>query len=129
MSEESDESELTVTDALEGEPVNLPPVVPPDTKAPVQFNQQVNLSIQQIPASAWDRLAPKQIVEVSGMILKQIESTDERHFTFATEAVRRRSKGMMVAIIAGSVVAVTGYLSVLFLALKGHDLAAVTVGA
>jgi hypothetical protein len=47
----------------------LPPVVPPATKSPIQFNQQVNLSIQQIPSSAWDRLSADQILEISKMIV------------------------------------------------------------
>jgi hypothetical protein len=65
----------------------LPPVVPPATKAPVQFNQQVNLSIQQIPSTAWDRLAPEQIVDISKMIVNQIEATDKRHFDYAMDEV------------------------------------------
>jgi hypothetical protein len=112
----------------ETQPVSLPPVIPPTTKAPVQFNQQVNLSIQQIPATAWDRLAPDQIVEVSKMIIKQIEVTDQRHFDFARESVKRRATGMIVAVVCGSLIALSGYAGVVFLALKGHEMAAAIIG-
>jgi len=62
------------------------------------------------------------------MIIKQIEITDQRHFDFARESVKRRAAGMIVAIICGSVIAVSGYASVVWLAVKGHDLAAAIVG-
>jgi hypothetical protein len=129
MSEENGEQERDPQEPPEIEKVTLPPVIPPTTKAPVQFNQQVNLSIQQIPATAWDRLTPDQIVEVSGMIIKQVEVTDQRHFEFAKDSVQRRHKGMIIAMICGCVIAVVGYVSVVVLALEGHELAAVTVGA
>ena len=38
-----------------------PPPNPPQTKTPVQFNQQLNY-YQQIPSSAWDGLSNEQIV-------------------------------------------------------------------
>ena len=58
--------EEVVKDAAAKPPASLelPPVSPPSTKIPVQFNQQVNV-YQQIPPSAWDRLEFDQIVELS----------------------------------------------------------------
>jgi hypothetical protein len=44
-----------------------PSVVPPKTKAPVNFNQQNNF-YQQIPTSAWDRLSNEQVVDLSKQI-------------------------------------------------------------
>jgi hypothetical protein len=44
--------EVVKAEPVELEP-QLPPVSPPSTKAPIQFNQQVNV-YQQIPQSAWD---------------------------------------------------------------------------
>jgi hypothetical protein len=128
MSEESaPPKEAASQGSADIEQVSLPPVIPPQTAAPVQFNQQVNLSIQQIPASAWDRLNPEQIVEVTKMIVNQIEATDQRHFDFATESVRRRSRGMTLAVICGTVITVAGYAATAWLALQGHELAAAFV--
>lgn len=67
---------------VKAEPVEvdqLPPVTPPTTKAPVQFNQQVNV-YQQIPQSAWDRLDAEQIMELSRRIIEQIDVADKRQF-------------------------------------------------
>lgn len=68
----------------------LPPVTPPATKAPIQFNQQVNVSIQQIPPSAWDRLNPEQIMELSKDIIRQIDIADKREFEYALEEIRSK---------------------------------------
>lgn len=57
--------------AIAAEPV-LPPVVPPTTKTPFQFNQQIN--IQQIPSRAWEKLSADQIVDLTKTIVNQIEN-------------------------------------------------------
>jgi hypothetical protein len=105
----------------------LPPVVPPATKAPIQFNQQVNLSIQQIPSSAWDRLSPDQILEISKMIVTQIDSTDKRHFDYAMDAVKRSASGKRLSIACGSVIALAGFGATLYLSLQGHEFVAMGV--
>ncbi len=105
----------------------LPPVIPPATKAPVQFNQQVNLSIQQIPTTAWDRLAPEQIVDISKMIVTQIEATDKRHFDYAMDEVKRSASGKKTAIFCGSLITIAGFGATLWLALTGHDMACLAI--
>jgi hypothetical protein len=40
--------------------IPLPLSPPPETKFPLQFNQQVN--VYQIPQNAWDRLTPQETV-------------------------------------------------------------------
>ncbi|HEV2200020.1 MAG TPA: hypothetical protein VGR73_09370 [Bryobacteraceae bacterium] len=59
----------------------IPPVLPPRTSAPFQFNQQVN--IQQIPPKVWDKLTPDQIFELSRKIIDQVEVMDKRQFDIA----------------------------------------------
>lgn len=76
----------------------LPPVNPPSTKAPVQFNQQVNF-YQQIPQTAWDRLAPEHIVDLSKAIIAQIDVADKRQFDYAMEHARKEQSGKRLAII------------------------------
>ena len=105
----------------------LPPVVPPHTSAPVQFNQQLNLSIQQIPTSAWDRLTPAQVVDISKTIIGQIDASDKRHFDYAMEEIKRSSAGKRVSIVCGSVVALLGYGITGYLAMHGHDLIAMAI--
>jgi hypothetical protein len=100
------------------EPV-LPLVVPPQTSAPVQFNQQLNLSVQQIPSSAWDRLSPEQIVDISKMIVNQIDATDQRHFDYAMENVKRSASGKKVALWCGGLIFLIGVGATTFLATHG----------
>ena len=65
--EDLNESNLEKADPLVNEtPAPLP--APPQTKTPIQFNQQVNV-YQQIPHSAWDGLSANQIVDLSKEIL------------------------------------------------------------
>ena len=116
------EGQRTVTP----EPI-LPAVVPPQTSAPVQFNQQLNLSIQQIPSSAWDRLSPEQVVDISKRIVDQIDATDKRHFDYAMDGVKRSASGKKVAICVGAVVSVAGFAATTFLAIYGHEIVALSV--
>lgn len=108
------------------EPV-LPLVVPPQTSAPVQFNQQLNLSVQQIPNSAWDRLSPEQIVEISKMIVNQIDATDQRHFDYAMESVKHSTSGKKVSIWCGGLIFLIGVAATTFLATHGHEITALTI--
>ena len=102
--------------------VQLPPLKPPQTIAPVQFNQQVNLSIQQIPTSAWDKLSSEQIL-VSGQIIAQVDAADKRQFVYAMEK-SRSSSGKRMAIICGSVVTAVGYSISGYLASHGQSMVA-----
>jgi len=108
------------------EPV-LPIIVPPQTSAPVQFNQQLNLSVQQIPSSAWDRLSAAQIVDISKQIITQIDATDQRHFDYAMEKVRRSTSGRKVAIWCGGLIFLVGVAATTYLATHGHEMIALTI--
>jgi hypothetical protein len=121
---ESDEGRVELQ--AQTEPV-LPDVVPPQTKAPIQFNQQVNLSIQQIPQLAWDRLSPDQIVEISRMIVTQVDSTDKRHFDYAMDEVKRSASGKKIAMSCGAFVAIAGFGATAYLAMNNHELIALAI--
>ena len=100
------------SDAIEKSPepsITLPPVSPPQTIAPMQFNQQVNFSIQQIPTSAWDRLSSEQILEISKEIISQNDSADKRQFDYAMEEIKHSSGGKRLSVICGSVVTAIAY--------------------
>jgi len=75
---------------------NIPPIVPPQTNAPTQLNQQVN--IQQIPPRVWEKLTPEQIVALSNRILDQVESMDKRHFEIAKHNAHEGSKNRRIAL-------------------------------
>jgi len=105
----------------------LPTVIPPQTSVPVQFNQQLNLSIQQIPTSAWDRLSPDQVVEISKMIVSQIDASDKRQFDYAMDEVKRSSSGKKTAICFGAIIALAGFTATTYLSLHGHELAGLTI--
>jgi hypothetical protein len=107
--------------------VQLPPLKPPQTIAPVQFNQQVNLSIQQIPTSAWDKLSSEQILEVSKQIIGQVDAADKRQYEYAMEEIRHSSSGKRMAVICGSVVTAAGYLISGYLAAHGQSLVAACI--
>ncbi len=84
----------------------LPPVSPPKTNAPFQFNQQVN--IQQIPPRVWEKLSPEQIVDLSKTILRQVDEMDSRHFTFAMESSKKSAQVARIGIFVGGLIAVVG---------------------
>jgi hypothetical protein len=117
----------TKADPVEG--VQLPPLKPPQTIAPIQFNTQVNLSIQQIPTSAWDRLSSEQILEVSKQIIAQVDAADKRQFDYAMEEIRRSSSGKRIAIVCGSLVTAVGYAISGYLATHGQSLIAACIAA
>ncbi len=114
---------------IKPEPIDaelLPPVTPPTTKAPVQFNQQVNI-YQQIPQSAWDRLTADQVVELSKTIINQIDVADKRQFDFAIEQETTSRTGKKIAICCGSAVAIIGFAATAYLAANGHEVAAMSI--
>jgi hypothetical protein len=104
----------------------LPPVVPPSTKTPFTFNQQVN--IQNIPSKAWDKLSPEQIVDLSKTIIEQVDKIDRRHFDWAMDCAVRSEKTHKMAMSIGGGIAIVGILAVGYLSLEGHQLVAGMMG-
>lgn len=104
----------------------LPQVTPPTTKAPVQFNQQVNV-YQQIPPSAWDRLTPEQVVELSKMIVTQIDVADKRQFDYAIKQTETETSGKKLAIVCGSLVALIGFVAAAYLGTHGQMAIALSI--
>lgn len=92
--EKQSEPEKTNGDATVIQAIPVPSSPPPDTKIPIQFNQQVN--VYQIPQNAWDRLTPVQVMELTKVILDQADATDKRHFEFATEQAKRDDSGKAI---------------------------------
>lgn len=113
--------ELTTSDAE-----LLPPVVPPNTKAPFTFNQQVN--IQNIPSQAWDRLSPDQIVDLSKTIIEQVDKIDRRHFDWAMDRAKRSERSQYCAMVIGGLVAIAGIICVAYLSANGHQVVASILG-
>jgi len=128
MPEDGDDkkqSELPLGEPSVGDS-SLPPVVPPTTKTPFQFNQQIN--IQQIPPRAWEKLSADQIVDLTKTIMSQIEKTDERQFKWAIEQNQTSAKTQRVGMIVGGVIAVLGVGGTVYLAAEGHTLIAGMLG-
>jgi hypothetical protein len=105
--------------ALEASADQLPAIIPPQTKTPVSFNQQIN-NFQQIPPSAWDGLTPSQRMELSKSILKQMDSMDQRHYDYAVTQVQTETKRGTIRAICGSVIAMAGFLIAAYLGLHGQ---------
>jgi len=126
MPDDSQEDDHQLTAQTGTEPVILPPVSAPSTKAPFQFNQQIN--IQQIPPKAWDKLAPEQIVELSKVIVAQIEKSDERQYnwamTQATNAVKTQTRALWI----GGIVAIVGVAATTYLSIEGQQVVAAILG-
>jgi len=104
----------------------LPQVTPPNTKTPVQFNQQVNI-YQKIPPTAWDRLTPEQVVELSKVIVSQIDIADKRQFDYAVKQTESETAGKKIAIIWGASVAVVGFGCAAYLGIHGQAIVAVSI--
>jgi hypothetical protein len=104
----------------------LPPVSPPQTKTPVQFNQQVNV-YQQIPPSAWDRLNPEQVVELSKVIVQQIDVADKRQFDYAIQKNKSSCSGKKTAIVCGSAITIGGFGATIYLGMHAHELIALSI--
>jgi hypothetical protein len=115
-------AELTSV-AADSEP---PEIIPPKTKAPVNFNQQNNF-YQQIPTSAWDRLSTEQVVELSKQILKMSDDQDERHFQYAKERLNRTEVQNRRNLFLGSFVVLVGFCLTGYLAMNSHELVALTI--
>jgi len=115
---ENKQTDLPLGDPVNAEPV-LPPVVPPATKTPFQFNQQIN--IQQIPTRAWEKLSADQIVDLTKTIMQQIEKSDERQFNLSLEQAKSSARTQRTAMIIGGVVALVGFSAATYLATQGHQ--------
>jgi hypothetical protein len=118
---------LDLTPSPTGQPeAGLPPVVPPQTSAPFQFNQQVN--IQQIPPKVWERLTPEQIVDLSKTIVSQVERMDKRHYELALERAKRAAAMRQHAMLIGGSVALAGIAATTYLASHGDGIVAGILG-
>ena len=103
-----------------------PPPTPPQTKTPVQFNQQVNV-YQQIPKSAWTGLNSDQIVDLSKVILHQMETFDKRQFDYAMDQSGKQDSRKRRTLTYGSIVTVIGFIITAYLAKNGYELVAMTI--
>ena len=110
---------------IQAEPV-LPPVVPPATKTPFQFNQQIN--IQQIPPKALEKLSPDQTFELTKSLLQQFERSDERQFKHAMEQIESSAKTQRIAMLIGGLIAVGGVAAVTYLTMQDHQVIAAILG-
>ena len=61
------------------------------------------------------------------MIVKQIDATDQRHFDYAMESVKRSTSGKKVAIWCGGLIFFVGVAATTFLATHGHEISALTI--
>src|SRR5215469_8282070 len=120
------EENVPVVPAEPVEPEQLPAVTPPTTKAPVQFNQQVNI-YQQIPQSAWDRLTPEHIMDLSKTIIQQIDVADKRQFDYALDQAKKDGTRKTQTTICGTIVAVIGFGFTAYLAMNGHEMIALSI--
>jgi hypothetical protein len=114
---------------VKAEPVEvdqLPTVTPPSTKAPVQFNQQVNI-YQQIPQSAWDRLTADQVMDLSKTIIQQIDIADKRQFDYAVDQAKKEESRKTFTSICGTLVAIVGFGLTAYLAMHGHEMISLTI--
>jgi len=103
-----------------------PEIVPPKTKAPVQFNQQNNF-YQQIPNTAWDRLSPDQVVELSKRILDHANELDKRDYDFAKDRIGREDQRGKRNLYLGSVIVVVAFSVAGYLSIHGHEFIASTI--
>ena len=128
MPEASDKSDQQPLDlkSTDAEPVvvdsqRIPPVVPPHTATPFQFNQ---VNIQQIPPKVWHKLSPEQIFELSRRIIDQVETMDKRQFDIAKERNATQARSRSIAMIAGGIVAIAGIGASTYLASAGNAIVA-----
>ena len=121
------DSEASHSSKADVKPVDLMPVPPspPDTKTPVQFNQQIN--VFPIPQSAWGQLNADQIVELSKAVLHHANVVDERQFKFAMAQSGRDSTGKKWATTVGGVITIAGFGAAAFLAYSGNTIAAISI--
>lgn len=108
------------------DPQSLPPLNPPATKTPLQFNQQVNV-YQQIPSSAWDSLTQGQVFELTKEILKLSDTIDKRHYEHATNMAEKRSVREKLSISVGGAISFLGIGGAIYLGINGHDMIAMSI--
>lgn len=104
----------------------LPVLRPPETKTPLQLNQQVNV-YQQIPPSAWDSLSQAQVFELTKDILKLSDVIDKRHFDYATSMAAKRSARDKIGMVIGGAIAILGIGGAIYLGTNGHDMIAMSI--
>jgi hypothetical protein len=115
-----------VSDDTPVEPA-LPTIPLPETKTPLHVNTQIN--VQQIPRTAWDRLSPEQVIDLSKTILNNADVIDKRHFDFAMCQAEREDRGKKTGMMIGGAVTVAAYAAAAFLAYSGHDVVAAVIAA
>src|SRR5258708_22879447 len=103
-----------------------PPVLPPATKTPAQFNTQIN--IQQLPPKALEKLSPEQLFELSKTAFAQFERSDERQFKLAMDQVTTSSTSQRWGMCVGGVISLCGFGAVTYLAAEGHQVVAAIIG-
>ena len=104
----------------------LPVLQPPNTKTPLQFNQQVNV-YQQIPPNAWNSLSQAQVFELTKDILKLSDVIDKRHFDHATNLIDKRSARDKISMFIGGMIALLGIGGAIYLGTAGHDMIALSI--
>lgn len=122
----SSQTPSSSTDLTAKESQPLPPLHPPTTKTPLQFNQQVNV-YQQIPPSAWDSLSQAQVFELTKDILKMSDVIDKRHFDHATNIAAKRSARDKIGMFIGGAIAILGIGGAIYLGTNGHDMIAMSI--
>lgn len=116
----------TNIEASAGDNMAPPAIQPPKTKAPVSFNQQNNY-YQTIPSAAWDRLSQDQIVELSKRVLDHADAADQRHFEYAKERLKNSDSTHRRNIFIGSLVTLVAIAVTTYLAMRGHEVIAMTI--
>jgi len=114
------------TDIAPQEPQPIPPIHPPTTKTPSQFNQQVNV-YQQIPPNAWNSLSQDQVFELTKDILKMSDVIDKRHFDHATNMADKRSARDKISMGIGGAIAFLGIGGAIYLGANGHEMIALSI--
>ncbi|MBX9601893.1 MAG: hypothetical protein K2X35_12845 [Bryobacteraceae bacterium] len=99
--------------------------MPPQTRTPVTFNQQIN--VQHIPQRAWEKLSPDQIFELSKQVIEQVDRIDTRHFEWAKQASQQQEERHKRSTLVGGLVGTAGLLIVTYLTMNGHEVIAAII--
>ena len=126
MASEPTPSPQGPSDITQKESEHLPVLPPPNTKTPLQFNQQVNV-YQQIPPNAWDTLSQAQVFELTKDILRLSDVIDKRHFDHATNMIDKRSARDKISMVIGGAIALLGIGGAIYLGTTGHDMIALSI--
>ena len=104
-----------------------PPVKPPRTATPIQYNQQIN--IQQIPSTAWGRLSSDQITALYDLTLQHMDRSESRHLEFAMDQAGKQSAFQKLNVLIGGGVALAGIAATAYLGVTGHESVAIAIAA